>query len=228
MLWVFSCETWEILIFVPAGELLFTWTSFQALHTCQACATQGWVTLFFSVISDSINWILIRWHQPFVEFQAVQILVYKLKHFCNREITGKISKRSLDIVTFFSLSINIPGKYLKLFWDISFHTLSAHFFPHGATAPIVPRASSLSRHHDHTKLFTPHSVGHLWTSDQPVAETSAWPNTRFTRDRHPCPRGIRTRNPSKRAPADPSLRQHGNWDRLAVHYSLILLPPIGM
>jgi hypothetical protein len=35
---------------------------------------------------------------------------------------------------------------------------------------------------------TPHSVGLLWTSDRPVAETSTWQNTILTRDRHPCPR----------------------------------------
>jgi hypothetical protein len=34
------------------------------------------------------------------------------------------------------------------------------------------RASSLSRLHDQTHLDTPHSVGLLWTSDQPVEETS--------------------------------------------------------
>jgi hypothetical protein len=35
---------------------------------------------------------------------------------------------------------------------------------------------------------TPHSVGLLWTSDQPVAETSTWQHTILTRDRQPCPR----------------------------------------
>jgi hypothetical protein len=35
---------------------------------------------------------------------------------------------------------------------------------------------------------TPHSVGLLWTSDQPDAQTSTLYHTTFTRDRHPCPR----------------------------------------
>jgi len=34
---------------------------------------------------------------------------------------------------------------------------------------------------------TPHSVRLLWTSDQPVAETSTWQHTTFTRDTHSCP-----------------------------------------
>ena len=32
----------------------------------------------------------------------------------------------------------------------------------------------------------PQSVGLLWTSDQTVAETSTWPHTTLTTDRHPC------------------------------------------
>ena len=35
---------------------------------------------------------------------------------------------------------------------------------------------------------TRHSVGHLLTSDRPVAETFTWQHTTLTRDRHPCPR----------------------------------------
>jgi len=35
---------------------------------------------------------------------------------------------------------------------------------------------------------TPHTVGLLWTSDQPVAGTSTWQYTTHTRDRHLCPR----------------------------------------
>ena len=38
-------------------------------------------------------------------------------------------------------------------------------------SPWWTRASSFSRLHDHTQ-DTPHSVGLLWMSDRPVAETS--------------------------------------------------------
>ena len=62
-----------------------------------------------------------------------------------------------------------------------------------------------------------HSVELLWTSDQPVAETSTWQHTTPTRERHPCPCGIRTRSLSKRAVADPRLRPRGQWDRLVAH-----------
>ena len=53
----------------------------------------------------------------------------------------------------------------------------------------------------------PHSVGLLWTSDRPLVETSTWQHTTITTDRHPCPGGIRTRNPSKRATTGIGLRQ---------------------
>jgi hypothetical protein len=40
-----------------------------------------------------------------------------------------------------------------------------------------------------TRMVADHnSVGLLWTSDRPVAETSTWEHTTLTRNRHPCPR----------------------------------------
>jgi len=53
------------------------------------------------------------------------------------------------------------------------------------------------------------SVGLLWTSDQPVTETSN--NTQH--NKHPCPCGIRTLNLSRGSAADLHLRPHGHWDR---------------
>jgi hypothetical protein len=47
---------------------------------------------------------------------------------------------------------------------------------------------------DHTQLDKPHSVGLLWTSDQPD-------NTQDSQEIH-APGGIRTHNPSKRVAAD--------------------------
>jgi hypothetical protein len=48
---------------------------------------------------------------------------------------------------------------------------------------------------------TPHSVGLLWTSDRPVAETPDKTQHSQETDIH-VPGGIRTRNSSKRAAAD--------------------------
>ena len=54
-----------------------------------------------------------------------------------------------------------------------------------AQQPLVARVSSLSRLLYYTQ--TPHSVGLLWTSDQPEAEISTWQHASLTGDRHPCP-----------------------------------------
>ena len=58
----------------------------------------------------------------------------------------------------------------------------------------------------------PQSVRLLWTSDQPVAETSTWQHTTLTANIH-APRGIRTHNLSRRAAADLGLRLRGHWHR---------------
>jgi len=63
-----------------------------------------------------------------------------------------------------------------------------------------------SRPHTHT----PHSVGLLWTSDRPDAETCARQNIQETGIHSP--RGIRTGNPIKRVAAGTHLRPHGHWD----------------
>jgi hypothetical protein len=65
-------------------------------------------------------------------------------------------------------------------WDTEFRPP-----PPMAQQPLVGQGlliiEALRSHSD-----TPHSVGLLWTSDQPIAETSAWQHTTLTRHRHPC------------------------------------------
>jgi hypothetical protein len=66
-----------------------------------------------------------------------------------------------------------------------------------------------SRSHSDTQ----HSVGLLWTSDQPDARPTP-DNTQHSQATDIYARGgIRTRNPSKRAATDSRLRRRGHWDR---------------
>ena len=81
----------------------------------------------------------------------------------------------------------------------------------GATAP--SGKGLLIIEHSRTHSDTPHSVGLFWMSDQPDSDTSTWQHTKLTRDRNPYPRGIRTRNPSKRAAAGPRFRLRGHRER---------------
>jgi len=60
---------------------------------------------------------------------------------------------------------------------------------------------------------TPHSVGLLWTSDQPDAETSTWQTQNSQETDIRAPGGIRTRSTSKPGSADLRLRSRGNRDR---------------
>ena len=92
------------------------------------------------------------------------------------------------------------------------HDLSLSYsvvFFHGSTALVglCLVIVKVSRSHSDT----PHSVGLLWASDRPAAETHNTQHSQET-DIHALD-GIRTRNPSKRAAAEPSLRPRGHWDR---------------
>jgi hypothetical protein len=57
----------------------------------------------------------------------------------------------------------------------------------------------------------PHSMGLLWTSDRPDAETSTWQHSQQTGIH--APDEIWTHNPSKLGAADTRLRRRGHRDR---------------
>jgi hypothetical protein len=69
-----------------------------------------------------------------------------------------------------------------------------------------------ARTHTHTHTHM-QSVGLPRTNEQPIAETSTKQQTTVPREGHPCPGGIRTRNPSKQAAADPLLRPRAHVDQ---------------
>jgi len=62
---------------------------------------------------------------------------------------------------------------------------------------------------------TPHSIGLLWTSDQPDSETSSGQHTTLETDNR-APGKIRTRNPSKRAAAL-TVRYTPTYEQVGVH-----------
>ena len=47
-------------------------------------------------------------------------------------------------------------------------------------------ALSITQQPSRSYSVTLHSVGLLWTSNRPVAETSTWPNTSIKTERYPC------------------------------------------
>ena len=69
---------------------------------------------------------------------------------------------------------------------------------------------------------TPHSVGFLWTSDQP-RRTDLYLTTHNTHNTDVNDPGeIRAHNGSRRAAADPRLRPRGHWDRLIMTYARLI------
>jgi hypothetical protein len=99
--------------------------------------------------------------------------------------------------TAMQLAINGGSASYNKGWNMTIHR---HVFM--AQQLLVVRGLLISKLHDHT--HTPNSVGLLWTSDQPVAQT-----TNNSRNKHPLPGGNRTRIISKREAADPHLTAAG-------------------
>jgi hypothetical protein len=122
---------------------------------------------------------------------------------------------NLNIAGLFGLEIYI---YL---YDLYFPTIAKLYFCmtvrfvirydylyfHVATAPVGhgPLIIKASRSYSDT----PHLIGLLRSSDQPLAENSTWQHTTLIKDRNPCLGGIQTLNPSKRAAAYPRLSATG-------------------
>ena len=94
---------------------------------------------------------------------------------------------SFFLPSFLSFLSSFLSSSLSVF--LSYSTLRPPAHCSCKTVTVVP---------GHTQLNTPQSVGLLWTGDQLIAETSTWQQT----DIHAFG-GNRTRNPSKRAPAEP-------------------------
>jgi hypothetical protein len=104
-------------------------------------------------------------------------------------------------------------------WGTNKNCLTSHYdltdFCLCPNSPTVSLNLIFLRFSDHTYLDTPHSAWLLWTSDQPVAETSTWQQATLFRDKHPCPGGIWTHNPSKRVAADktPLITNQNQYNR---------------
>jgi hypothetical protein len=78
-----------------------------------------------------------------------------------------------------------------------------YFSPMARQSPLgLVLLYEVSRQHSNT----PHSVGLLWTSDRPIAETSTRQHSTDERQK--------SHHPNKTAAANPRLRRRGDWYRL--------------
>jgi len=98
------------------------------------------------------------------------------------------------------------------------HWIFLSFFPL-VLWPIFGLSPPLSRLHDHTQTHY-----NRWDSFGRGISLTQRPLPDNTQDSKKtaiyAPGGILTHNPSKRAAADPRLRQHDHWDRLIIEYIL--------
>jgi len=93
---------------------------------------------------------------------------------------------SISFIHSFSLSLSLS---LSLY--IYIYTQFIYFFtflpPLWGCSPKRTMASTFFRFVDSTQRHTANSLEVLWTSDQPIAETSTWQHTTLTTDKHQCP-----------------------------------------
>jgi len=115
---------------------------------------------------------------------------------CHHISTGVYSKRFMKLTAQLHQNNQVLNEQKE--YNMSLNL----FFPLWCNSPTRAQAASLLKFRDLQSLDTPPSVGLLWTRDRPVAETSTWQHPTSIRDRHACPCGIRTRNPSKQPAAD--------------------------
>ena len=80
------------------------------------------------------------------------------------------------------MGFNSGFKGLKYFLAAGTYLFSFH----GSTSPVGLDFLLVEVQRSHSD--TPHSVGLLWPSDRPVAETSIRQHTTLTEDSPPCPR----------------------------------------
>jgi hypothetical protein len=110
---------------------------------------------------------------------------------CSREMPSCSAIELAEIqrsskISLVNLVNNLRGGRAK---DVSaprvIHINFIFFFSAAIRFWVMTSPYGTSRSHS---LDNPHSVGLLWTSDQPYAETSSWQHTTLTTDKYPCPR----------------------------------------
>jgi hypothetical protein len=116
--------------------------------------------------------------------------------------------RSFSCITLTECFCNGDG---GVFCDVRAELYILIFFPMVLQPPVCQGLLIIEASRSHSD--TPHSVGLLWTRDQPDAGTSGWQHTTLKETNIDASGEIRTSNPSKRAAADPRLRPRGHWDR---------------
>jgi hypothetical protein len=134
-----------------------------------------------------------------ISFFVTYALVGVMTELFNKQICLKFAHKTHGDEPFPCQPPATCTQALQNRWTTHTGTTNCYCFWHNSTLWV---RTSITRflHHTHPTL----TVGLLWTSDQPVAETSTWQHTTHTSDIH-APGGTRIRNLSRRAAADYAL-----------------------
>jgi hypothetical protein len=99
----------------------------------------------------------------------------------------------------------------------SLHCLYRFWILFGVTAPTPQwaRVSSFTRFLDHTQGRT--TVGRTPLNEWSARRRDLYLTTHDNHNKHPCPRWVRSHNPSKRVAADLRFRPSGHWDRRRIY-----------
>jgi hypothetical protein len=154
---------------------------------------------------------LVRWHTAVFCSDTAKTVAFELTLEDNIINTGLMRIASDDVgLRIMNWSVQNCGLLRWMCWTVFFLW---HYSPRWALS------SSELRFHNHTHTYT-HTVGLLWTRDQPVADASTYTGQHKinTRDKHPCPQRDSNRDPSNQAAADLRRRPRSDWDRLFWNY----------
>jgi len=124
----------------------------------------------------------------------------------NRKVRHKI--REMPHI-FCGLCANVLEKWCT----IKFQPFRFFFFL-WCCGPTRVMAFSHVRFLDHTQRRT--TAGGIPPNEWSARRRNLWQHTTLTKDRHPCPDGIQTHNPSRRVGAGLRLRRRGHWERPTV------------
>ena len=133
---------------------------------------------------------------------------------CQRPRVWSTYRTSKTSFLLLSKTQDLKKKHKTICISVSFRLACKMFFFYPAFTTLYEFEPPPSRGSEITHKDTPQSVGLLWTSDQPIAETSTWQHTQHSQwTTIHAPGELRTHNASKRSVVDTRLRPLGHWDR---------------
>ena len=145
------------------------------------------------------------------------ILIFKL--YFNSLFRSPSTSHS-SVSGFLSKLYVYPG-HINPWPELSYPTIYIYFFSM-APQPLVGQGLHI------IEASRSQSVGFLWTSDQPDAETPNWQHTTLTRDRYRCHRwdsNPQSQQVEARNPTHSIARQRGRTLHIILHNNSCLLDP---